>query len=71
MYYNELAMEWTTRIQFPVGIVFFTFVTRSGACATLYSVRKWKGQNVKPTICSWWLLRLKRHGAIPPLPYVP
>jgi len=52
MYYNELAMEWTTRIQFPVGIVFFTFVTRSGACATLYSVRKWKGQNVKPTICS-------------------
>jgi len=39
MYYNELATEWTTGIQFPVGIGVFTFVTASGACTTLYSVR--------------------------------
>jgi len=39
MYYNELAMEWTTGIQFPVVIGVFTFVTTSGAHATLYSVK--------------------------------
>lgn len=39
MYYYELAMEWTTGIQFPVGGGIFPFATMSGTRPALYSMR--------------------------------